>query len=101
MDYVHILFLIKFFDRYGKFFVTLADAGMYSFIIDAANIIMEKEYKDNYSTSDDADFLKKKTYELYFYSGAMVNVFLQWQKNGKNITPEELAGIITDYRRIS
>ena len=97
MDYVHILFLIKFFDRYGKFFVTLADAGMYSFIIDAANIIMEKEYKDNYSTSDDADFLKKKTYELYFYSGAMVNVFLQWQKNGKNITPEELAGIITDY----
>ena len=70
-------------------------------IIDAANIIMEKEYKDNYSTSDDADFLKKKTYELYFYSGAMVNVFLQWQKNGKNITPEELAGIITDYRRIS
>ena len=48
MDYVHILFLIKFFDRYGKFFVTLADAGMYSFIIDAANIIMEKEYKDNY-----------------------------------------------------
>ena len=43
MDYVHILFLIKFFDRYGKFFVTLADAGMYSFIIDAANIIMEKE----------------------------------------------------------
>ena len=101
MDYAHILFLIKFFDRYGKLFVTLADAGMYSFIIDAANIIMEKEYKDNYSTSDDADFLKKKTYELYFYSGAMVNVFLQWQKNGKNITPEELAGIITDYRRIS
>lgn len=101
MDYAHILFLIKFFDRYGKFFVTLADAGMYSFIIDAANIIMEKEYKDNYSTSDDAYFLKKKTYELYFYSGAMVNVFLQWQKNGKNITPEELAGIITDYRRIS
>ena len=79
----------------------IEDAGMYSFIIDAANIIMEKEYKDNYSTSDDADFLKKKTYELYFYSGAMVNVFLQWQKNGKNITPEELAGIITDYRRIS
>ena len=38
---------------------------------------------------------------IYFYSGAMVNVFLQWQKNGKNITPEELAGIITDYRRIS
>ena len=45
MDYVHILFLIKFFDRYGKFFVTLADAGMYSFIIDAANIIMERNIK--------------------------------------------------------
>lgn len=78
MDYVHILFLIKFFDRYGKFFVTLADAGMYSFIIDAANIIMEKEYKDNYSTSDDADFLKKKhmnyifiqvQWSTFFYSG--------------------------------
>ena len=78
MDYVHILFLIKFFDRYGEFFVTLADAGMYSFIIDAANIIMEKEYKDNYSTSDDADFLKKKhmnyifiqvQWSTFFYSG--------------------------------
>ena len=73
---------------------------MYSFIIDAANIIMEKEYKDNYSTSDDADFLKKK-HMNYIFIQVQWSTFLQWQKNGKNITPEELAGIITDYRRIS
>ncbi len=97
MDYEHVLFLIKFFDRYGKFFVTLADAGMYSFIIDAANIFIEKEYKDIYSGSNSNDSVNKSGYELYFYSGAMVNVFLQWQKNSKNITAEELADNIVNY----
>ena len=97
MDYDHILFLIKFFDRYGEFFVTLANAGMYSVIIDAANLFMEKEYKDIYSESGSSESMNKKRYELYFYSGAMVNVFLQWQKNSKNITPEELAHNIVNY----
>lgn len=76
MDYVHILFLIKFFDRYGKFFVTLADAGMYSFIIDAANIIMEKEYKDNYSTSaSPIHILVKRFLGVFFFSPTILRKF--------------------------
>ena len=33
-------------------------------------------------------------YDLYFYSGAMLNIFIKWEENGKKETPEKLAGII-------
>lgn len=45
MDYVHILFLIKFFDRYGKFFVTLADAGMYSLLLMLPILLWKRNIK--------------------------------------------------------
>ena len=30
-------------------------------------------------------------YELYFYGGALMNVFVMWEKNGKRETPEAIA----------
>ena len=30
-------------------------------------------------------------YELYFYGGALMNVFVMWEKNGKQETPEAIA----------
>ena len=33
-------------------------------------------------------------YDLFFYSGAMLNIFIKWEENGKKESPEELAGII-------
>ena len=33
-------------------------------------------------------------YDLYFYSGALLNAFVMWEENGKKETPEELAAIM-------
>ena len=33
-------------------------------------------------------------YDLYFYSGALLNVFVLWEENGKKETPEELAAVM-------
>lgn len=88
MDYQHILFSLKFFDRYDYFFVTLAKAGLNSMINDAVNIFMRQQYVNIYQGSP---------YELYFYAGAMVNIFLQWEQNNKDVSPEELAQIIVNF----
>ena len=34
-------------------------------------------------------------YELYFYGGALLNVFIQWEKNGKRESVEMIADQIT------
>ena len=34
---------------------------------------------------------KIQPYELYFYGGALMNVFVMWEKNGKQETPEAIA----------
>ena len=33
-------------------------------------------------------------YELYFYGGALLNVFLKWQQDGKKESAEEIAQTI-------
>lgn len=88
MDYEHVLFSLNFFDRYADFFVTLARAGLNTMINDAVNMFMKRQYLDTYQGSP---------YELYFYAGAMVNIFLQWEENKKDVTAQELARIIVSF----
>lgn len=88
MSYKHIVFTLNFFDRYADFFKTLENFGLHSLIIRAMNTFMEENIFQEYSGS---------IYELYCYSGALLNVFLKWEKNGKNITADNLAEIITNF----
>ena len=37
---------------------------------------------------------KIPVYELYFYGGALLNVFVMWELNGKKESPEEIAGMV-------
>ncbi|WP_352401211.1 TetR/AcrR family transcriptional regulator [Anaerotignum sp.] len=88
MSYRHILFSLKFFDRYADFFKTLESSGLHSLIINAMNDFMEEKIFKEYPGS---------IYELYCYGGALLNMFLKWEKNEKNITAENLAQIIEDF----
>lgn len=38
-----------------------------------------------------------KRYELYFISGAMFNMIIQWLKNGAEESPNEMAHVFLDY----
>lgn len=88
MSYKHILFSLNFFDKYADFFSTLEGSGLHSLIINAVNTFVEENIFKKYPGS---------IYELYCYAGALLNIFLKWEKNGKNISAENLAQIIEDF----
>lgn len=88
MSFQHILFSLNFFDKYADFFITLENSGLHSLIINTINNFMEENILKNYEGS---------IYELYCYAGALLNIFLKWEKSGKNISADELAQIIVDF----
>ena len=83
-----MLFSLKFFDQYSLFFVTMTRAGMYSLIIDAINDFMMTHMPEQSSAL---------RYELYYYSGALLNIFIKWEEDGKTISAEELTEIICKH----
>lgn len=73
---------LKYFDQYAAFILKLVDAHLYHIILEAMNSFMMERIQPVY---------KIPPYELYFYGGALMNVFVMWEKNGKRETPESIA----------
>jgi AcrR family transcriptional regulator len=88
LEYPHLLFALRFFDQYASFFLTLADNGLHSIIIDAMNQFMIDRLKASRRYS---------IYELYYYAGGLLNVFLEWERCGKQQSAEEIAHIVVSY----
>lgn len=84
-EYDHILKAILFFDQYAAFVLTLCKTGQYRLLVEAVNTYFMERVMPVYTGS---------VYDLFFYSGAMLNIFIKWEENGKKESPEELAGII-------
>lgn len=74
-----------YFDRYAFFFITLEQANLHYLLNDAINKYMELYVAPHYSGS---------VYELYFYAGALLNIFLQWEKNEKKESVDEIVQIL-------
>ena len=84
-EYGHILQAIRFFDQYAAFVLTLCKAGQFCLVSEAVNTYFTERVMPLYTGS---------VYDLFFYSGAMLNIFIQWEENGKKESPEELAETI-------
>lgn len=84
--YDHVLHALLFFDQYADFFLTLAHAGLHSLIISTINQFMEEQVLPTSSVS---------IYQLYYYAGALMNLFLKWEEKGKVESAEEIALIIS------
>lgn len=84
-DMSSIVHALKYFDQYAVFILKLVEAKLYYIIIDAMN---------NYMTSRIMPHYKIPAYELYFYGGALLNVFIMWEKNGKQESAEQIAHIV-------
>ena len=80
-----ILHALKYFDQYAGFILKLVHAKLYYIVIDAMNEYMMNRILPHYKIPD---------YELYFYGGALLNVFLMWQEKGKQESAEEIARMI-------
>lgn len=85
-DYKNILLTIYFFDQYADFFKIVTKQGYYSLLINAINNFMTK----------DIYFNKFHIYQLYCYSGGLLNIFIKWEEDGKQEKPEEIAQIVYD-----
>lgn len=87
-DFSHILFSLTFFDRYASFFLTMAHAGLYSIMIDAINRFMEEQIPSRYPNYE---------YALFYYAGALLNIFIKWEEDNHRLSAEELTHIIRKF----
>ncbi len=88
MSYEHIVFSLKFFDKYASFFLTLNKAGFYGMIINAMNEFMLENAGEEYDGS---------VYRLYCYTGALLNLFIKWEENRKDMSADEVGEIISGF----
>lgn len=79
-----------YFDRYAFFFKTLDEANLYYLMINAINEYVILYAAPNYSGS---------VYELYYYAGALLNVFLQWEKGEKQEPVDEIVQILASLAK--
>lgn len=74
-----------YFDQYAPLFVTLDQAGLHCLLIRAINEYMMLHAAPLYPGS---------VYDLYYYAGALLNVFLQWETSGKKEPADEIVQIL-------
>lgn len=89
-----IVHALKYFDQYEMFIGKLVDAKLQYILWDAMNDYMSKRIMPKYKIPE---------YELYFYGGALLNVFLKWQKDQKKESAEQIADSIIkvwDYQSL-
>lgn len=84
----HIVFAFEFFAQYSKFLLRLEKAGCYHILIDGVNQYLEENYQA---------YFKDNIYHLYFYAGALLNVFMKWLKNGRVEDVTTIAEMMTNY----
>lgn len=82
MEYEHILFSLRFFDRYANYFLTLAKYKLHGIMLDGINRFMTEYIQPA---------KKLSVYELYSYAGGLLNSFLKWEEEGKKDSAEEIA----------
>lgn len=85
-DRSSIMYALSFFDQYADFILKIVHAGLYSIVIDAMNTYLIEKIKPIYHIPD---------YELFFYGGALLNVFIQWEEGGKKETAAQIAQTIS------
>lgn len=81
----HIRHALLYFDRYAFFFITLEQANLHYLIINAINEYLLLYAVPKYSGS---------VYDLYYYAGALLNVFLQWEKAKKKEPVDDIVQIL-------
>lgn len=88
-SYQHILDSLNFFYNYRDFALCLHEANLSFLLLDALNDYIEKQPGFQQQNP-------QLTYSLYYYAGALYNIFMQWILNGTKEKPEIIAKTISD-----
>lgn len=84
-DAIHLRHAFLFFDQYAEFFLTLANANLHSLMLHAI---------DEYITKLVAPVYPHSAYELHYYGGALLNVFLKWEAGGRQESVDEIVQVV-------
>lgn len=85
LEYEHILFSLRFFDRYAFFFLTLTKQGLHALLLDGINQFMLEHFSKRKNHS---------VFEMYCYAGGLLNCFLKWEESHKIESVEEITDIL-------
>ena len=85
-SYKHVLHALQFFDLYASFLQKLEKLGLYSLIVNKMNTFVLEHIPPNQ---------KHFVYEAYYYAGALLNVFMKWEEDGKQVSAGEIADMVT------
>lgn len=88
-NYENTLQAFEYFDKYAAFFLGMARAGLYSLLIEAVNEYVEARIIPNYDAAP---------YQVYYYAGAILNIFIKWEENGKDVPKEQIAKDIASIK---
>lgn len=91
-SYEHILDSLIFFKQYKDFALCLYKSNLTYILMNSLNDYIRKQ-----PTFDDSRPVP--SYSLYYYAGALYNVYMQWILNNTKESPEELAKIIARFNK--
>lgn len=86
-SYELILYAFEYFQHYRGFALCLARANLSSILQDGLNY-----YMDTFVAEPDASPARR--YALYYYAGALFNIYTVWMTSGMRETPEEMAQVV-------
>lgn len=87
-SYEYILLIFRFFRHYKSMILPVFHSGLAYIYLD----MLDRELEERLGTMQ---FNDVKRYRVYFYSGALYNVFLKWLENDMKETPTEMAETIS------
>ena len=87
-EYENILRCFQYFEKYREFIICITSIGLGHILLEAlSDYLINTYYKKNESSP-------RLYYNLIAYAGALFSVYLAWQINGNQETPEEMARIL-------
>lgn len=86
-SYDSILLIFRYFKSYKKFILSVYKAGLAYIYLD----LFDRQFEEQMG---DMPFNDIHRYKVYFYSGALYNVFLKWLEGGMKERPSEMAEMI-------
>lgn len=89
-SYEYILLIFQYFRHFKYLIMPVAKAGLIHIYLD----LLDRELEERLGTMT---FNDVKRYQVYFYSGALFNVFLKWLENDMKETSVEMANIVYQF----
>lgn len=83
-SYDSILLAFRYFKTYQKFILSVCNAGLASIYLEMLDQLVEE-------MAGDMPYNDINRYAIYYYSGALYNVFLKWLENDMKERPEAMA----------